>query len=583
MGSFNDMLSLLLAASVSLPPTLPVADIKAGDKGQCLTVFQGDTIEPFPFVVRGVMRNFLGPGKDVVLIRLEGDKAEFTGVVAGMSGSPCSIGGKLVGALAYSFAAFAKEPIAGIQPIASMLDVMQLPEESRPWRLGREDKEAEWTAMRAGTAPVVAAVSQLSGLKTIDTPLALGGFDPRVAAHFAPWLEARGFTPMAAGTAGSGAKPRPLLPGSAVAAVLVRGDVDIAATGTVTAVDGDQVLAFGHPFFGAGAISIPMANAEIINTMASTQRSFKMAIAGAVVGEVTQDRLTAIGGYLGREAAMLKVAGEVKTPHGTAPFKFEVARDQALSPRFLAMGLANSLSGRSDVGERGTVRLKATITAAGQKPVTIKNVYAADRDAGLMANPAVDVGQAFAALWDTPFGPPPNMKVTINAEVSPDPIEEWVESVHLDRAQAKPGENIEVAVRLRKKGGASSLERFVVSVPHGWAESDVDIVAAGAADAEKVAARIDGDLIPENLGDVVKWLSERRADGQLYLMAMRHGTGMRARVEVLPFLPPSVVATMSGVPQVDKRGRGLAWEERRDRPGTVSGMAPVSIRILSSN
>jgi hypothetical protein len=326
-----------------------------------------------------------------------------------------------------------------------------------------------------------------------------------------------------------------------------------------------------------------MANAEIINTMASTQRSFKMAITGAVVGEVTQDRLTAIGGYVGREAAMLKVGGEVKTPHGTAPFKFEVARDQALSPRFLAMGIANSLSGRSDVGERGTVRVNATITAAGQKPVTVKNVYASDRDAGLMANPAVDIGQAFAALWDTPFGPPPNMKVTVNAEVSPDPVEEWVESVHLDRAQAKPGENIEVAVRLRKKSGGSSLERFVVPVPHGWAESEVDIVAAGAADAEKVAARIEGDLTPDNLGDVVKWLSARRADGQLYLMAMRHGTGMRARVEVLPFLPPSVVATMSGVPQVEKRGRGLAWEERRDRPGTVSGLAPASIRILSSN
>ncbi len=577
------MYALLLSAALAVPPsTMPVAEIKAGDQGQCLTVFQGSAIEPFPFTVRGVMRNFLGPGKDVVLIRLGGEKAEFTGVVAGMSGSPCSIGGRLVGALAYSFATFAKEPIAGITPISTMYDVMQLPEESRPWRLGSEEKEADWTAMRAGAAPqkVLAANLDAAGLVPIDTPLSLGGFTPQVVQYFRPWLEAHGFEPMAAGTMGAGARASRFQPGAAIAAVLVRGDVDIAATGTVTAVDGDQVLAFGHPFFGAGAVSIPMANAEIINTMVSTQRSFKMAVTGPIIGEVTQDRLTAIGGYMGREPAMLKVSGDITTPHGEAPFSFEVARDQALSPRFLAMGIANSLTGRTDVGERGTVRLDATITVAGQKPVAVKNVYASDRDTGLLVNPAVDVGQAFEALWNTPFGPPPKIKVAVSAEVSPEPVEEWIDSIHLDRAQAKPGENIEVAVRLKRKGGSSSLERFVVPVPHSWADSDVEIVAAGAGDAEKVAQRLEGELEPQNLGDIVKWLSQRRPDGELYLLATRRGAGMRSRVEVLPFLPPSVVATMSGVSSVDKRGRGIAWEERRERPGTVSGMAPASIRIL---
>lgn len=573
------MYALLLSASMALPPTLAVSEIAAGQKGECLTVFSGDEIEPFPFTVRGVMRNFLGPGKDVILIRLLGEKAEFTGVAAGMSGSPCSIEGKLIGALAYSFATFAKEPIAGITPIGTMVDVMALPEESRPWRLGAEDKEADWQALRTGRAPLVANAADLHGLRPIATPLSMGGMLPKVQEHFAPWLQARGFAPIAAGTAGRGAKRKPLRPGSAVAAVLVRGDVEIAATGTVTAVEGDQVLAFGHPFFGAGAVSIPMANAEIVNTMVSTMRSFKMAVTGAVIGEVTQDRLTAIGGFLGREPAMLKVTGEVKTPRGLSPFDLEVARDQALSPRFLAMGIANSLTGRTDVGERGTVRLTATIAAKGQKPVTVRNVYAADRDTGLLVYPAVDVAQAFSALWDTPFGPPPRIKVHVSAEVHPEPIEEWVESVHLDRPQARPGQSIEVAVRLRRKGGGSSLERFVVAVPHAWAGADVEIVAAGVEAAQKIASQLEGDLQPEELSDVIKWLGARRADGQLYLLATRRGSGMRSRVDMLTFLPPSVVATMSGVPSVETRSRGLAWEERRERPGTVSGAAPATLRV----
>jgi hypothetical protein len=573
------MLSLLLSAAVALPPLMPIDGITSGQEGQCLTVFEGDAVEPFPFTVKGVMRNFLGPGKDVVLIRLEGEKARFTGVVAGMSGSPCSIGGKLVGALAYSFATFAKEPIAGITPMNSMLDVMRLPEENRPWRIA--DKDADWQALREGKVLPKAPAKDAGGLEPIATPLSIGGMHPGVRQYFAPWLEAAGFEPMASGSGSPGAKPTKLVPGSAVAAVLVRGDVDIAATGTVTSVEGDQVLAFGHPFFGAGAISIPMANASIINTMASQMRSFKMSISGAVVGEVTQDRLTAIGGYIGRSAKMMPVKGIITTPTGPAPFAFEVARDHELSPRLVAMALSNSLTGRVDAGERGTVRMAATITADGQKPVTLKNVYAAERDGGLFVYPAIDVAQAFDLLWDTTFGPPPMISVDVKAEVTPEPIEEWVEAIHIDRSQTHPGESLQVAVRLRKKGGPATIERFSVPVPHAWLGEEVDIIAAGADEAERMTGQLAGSLRPDDLGDIVKWLGDRRSDGQLYLLAVRRTSGLRAGVDILASVPASIVATVSGSPSMQRRGRGLAWEERRTRPGVVSGMAPASVRVVS--
>ena len=76
-----------------------IDDVQRGQRGTCLTVFEGTEVEEVPFFVKGVMKDYLGPERDLVMIRLEGDKAEFTGVVAGMSGSPCSIDGKLVGAL----------------------------------------------------------------------------------------------------------------------------------------------------------------------------------------------------------------------------------------------------------------------------------------------------------------------------------------------------------------------------------------------------------------------------------------------------------------------------------------------------
>ncbi|MBI3179085.1 MAG: hypothetical protein HYZ27_05450, partial [Deltaproteobacteria bacterium] len=147
----SSKMNTLFMIALALPPVLPVSEVRPGQKGECLTVFQGDHVESFPFEVRGVMQNFLGPGRDLVLVRLGGDKAEFTGVVAGMSGSPCSIDGRLLGALAYAFAMFAKEPIAGITPMGGMLDVFTLPDEKRPWRVSAE-AQSDWDTFRAGRA-----------------------------------------------------------------------------------------------------------------------------------------------------------------------------------------------------------------------------------------------------------------------------------------------------------------------------------------------------------------------------------------------------------------------------------------------
>ncbi|MBN1961968.1 MAG: hypothetical protein JW841_13565 [Deltaproteobacteria bacterium] len=575
------MISVFFSLLLALPPTIAVSDIQPGATGECLTVFQGHKVEPMPFTVRGLMPNFLGPGQDVVVIRLNGEKAEFTGVVSGMSGSPCLINGRLVGALAYAFAQFAKEPIAGITPIASMHKIMQLPQESRPWRISHNESMTDWRALRHGDTPNKnSEVNNInSSMAPIATPLSISGFTPELLRHFSPWLEANGFMPMAAGSSSRLAKPYQLKPGSAVAAVLVRGDVEIAATGTVTSVEGKQVLAFGHPFFGAGAVSLPMANAEIINTMASTMRSFKMSTTGAVIGEVTQDRLTGIGGYLGRQADMIKVNGQIITPGGNKPFSFEVARDQGLSPRLMAMALANCFAGRIEASRRGILKLNANIAIAGHESLAINDIYSSEHDMNLMVYPAIDVAQAFDLIWNSPFNKPPKISLNVQAEFVTDPVEESVESIHLDRSFIRPGDQLKVIVRLYKKGSGISQELFEITIPNNWANEEIEIIAAGATEVNRVLTKLAGDAKPENLSDIIKGLSQRRADGNLYLLVTRAGAGLHSRVDMLPFLPPSIVATMSGAQKINRRDRGLAWEDKRARLGTVSGIAQVKIEI----
>ena len=158
---------------------MPVEEIRPGQKGECLTVFEGDVIEPFSFLVKGVMEDYLGPGRDLVMIRLLGKKPEFTGVVAGMSGSPCSIDGRLVGALGYSFASFAKEPIAGVTPIKDMIAITKLPKENRPWRLpSNSTSNTMWENFEAGKAVASADPAHDNSMRPIAVPLTLSGMSP---------------------------------------------------------------------------------------------------------------------------------------------------------------------------------------------------------------------------------------------------------------------------------------------------------------------------------------------------------------------------------------------------------------------
>ena len=252
--------------------------------GQALTVFQGTKPEPFKVRVVSVMRNFL-PKQDVILIRAEDPRVEFSGIVAGMSGSPVYIDGKLVGAVAYAWS-FAKEPLGGVTPIETMLA-----ERARPRRAGgeilaqnapRPDSARGPDAMARGLglppmAPVAAAGA--AGLVRASVPLSVAGFTPRTRrrADRRAAADRHGAACRPAAGAAS-ARPRAghVEPGSAIGVELVRGDMSTVATGTVTYIDRRNVFAFGHPLFGIGEVYLPLVDAEIHAFLPSLAQSFKM-------------------------------------------------------------------------------------------------------------------------------------------------------------------------------------------------------------------------------------------------------------------------------------------------------------------
>src|SRR3984893_7428572 len=281
-ASFCVLVPALLAAQTSHNfQTISVDHIHAGMRGVAYTVFQGIQPESMDVEGLGVLSNVNGPKADIILVRLHGEKVEYTGVVAGMSGSPVYLDGKLAGALAFRIGEFSKEPIAGVTPIADMLEINAL-----------DGSPAEETSAVRPSINVVAGKTAEPGdasslpssspdfanyLRPIETPLVFNGFSEQAVKLFAGQLGAAGIVPvMGAGSVSDDKQPEPLEAGSAISAILVRGDMDIEATCTVTYVDADRLLACGHPLLQFGSVDLPMNKAEVLATLPSPLNAFKI-------------------------------------------------------------------------------------------------------------------------------------------------------------------------------------------------------------------------------------------------------------------------------------------------------------------
>jgi hypothetical protein len=351
----------LQAQSPQPPPSgggfFPLSEVHRGLKATAWTVFTGTAPEPMDVEILGVLRGARGPGHDMILAQLHGAKPEYTGVVAGMSGSPVYVGNRLMGSLSYRIGQFSKDPIAGITPIEQMLEVRDLP------------IDGDRTAF-AGVRPIVlgdskgsAHASQATGeanLQAIETPLAMSGFRPEAIKLWQQQMAGTGLETLAAGGMGGSSKGSAnregglddrvsaaalatVVPGSAVSAQLVRGDLEIAATCTVTYIDPKQLLACGHPILQAGPVSLPMTTTEVVATLASPLNAFKIVNTGELIGAFTEDRDSAIRGVLGASARMIPVHIAVDGEGGSRKLNIEVVDLPSLTPQAVMVALYDAL------------------------------------------------------------------------------------------------------------------------------------------------------------------------------------------------------------------------------------------------
>ena len=372
-------------------------------RGKAYTVFQGTKPEPMEVEVLGILKNANGPKGDVILVRLGGEKAEYAGVVAGMSGSPVYLDGKLAGALAFRIGVFSKEPIAGVTPIAEMLEINSM--DRSPGGGGTDAKAAVQGPSKTSGPGQDTSIDGISDpgytnyLKPIDTPLVFSGFSQETMQLFAPQFARAGIVPvLGVGSVSDVKQPEPLEPGSAISAVLVRGDMDIAATCSVTYMDAQHLLACGHPLLQFGMVDLPMTKAQVLTTLASPMNAFKIVNATEAVGAFVQDRHTGILGEFGREPDMIPVTLNIRSGTASKQFHYEVLNNANLSPLAMMATVFNALHGVNEYGEDTTYRMNGRIHVNGYPDVTVQNMFAPS-DGG--QQPAA----VMAALSPAPISP----------------------------------------------------------------------------------------------------------------------------------------------------------------------------------
>ncbi|MDR3748433.1 MAG: SpoIVB peptidase S55 domain-containing protein [Acidobacteriota bacterium] len=530
---------------------MPEDQVKAGMHGVAYTVFEGVKPEAMDVEILGVLRNMAGPKSDVILGRLHGQKVEYTGVVAGMSGSPVYIDGKLVGAIAYRIGEFSKEPIAGITPAATMLEINDMdkaPSTDMATTLNGERREASRTS-GPGPSSGDSAASYSNLLKPIETPLVFTGFSEQTLSLFSNQFASSGIVPvMGAGSVSNDKQPEPLEPGSAVSAILVRGDMNIAGTCTVTYLDDSRLLACGHPLLQSGNVDMPMTKATVLATLPSPANSFKIVNTTEAVGTFVQDRRAGIMGRFDREPHMIPVTLRFNGVSRPKQFHYEVLNNAKITPAAMMATVFNAIQGMNEYGENTTYRLRGDIAVLGYPKLGVSNMYAPSDGAQPTAHGiAVSIGERFSRIFDNPYETPKIEGVELDFDLVPDRRSARLETARTDVTEARPGDQITIETLLRPYRGESILRQIPVKIPTSTPKGTLRILVSDGDTLDKMRrapASLNRRL---DLGSTIALLNKEHSNSQLYVSLLEANPQAMVEDKVMPTLPLSVMNVMDGM------------------------------------
>ena len=563
----------------------PLKDLHRGLIGTAWTVFSGSTPEPMQLEILGVLKGARGPGHDMILAQLRGAKPEYTGVVAGMSGSPVYIGNRLVGALSYRIGQFSKDPIAGITPIEQMMEVRDLPVNSQQPAVASELPQQS---------------SAQNTMQWMETPLIMGGFHPEAIQLWQRKMSGTGLDLIATGGisgapgAAAGATPSAkaiadVIPGSAVSALLVRGDVEIAATCTVTYVDRKQLLACGHPLLQSGPISLPMTTAEVVATLASPLNSFKIINTGDTIGAFTEDRDAALRGLFNARARMIPMhitvheqASEGQPQAIERRLNVEILDLPALTPQAMMVVLYNALLQTNESTAETSYHLTGSIDLEGYPNAPLDQWTSAEESNAPM-DAAISAADQFARLYANGTRQGVVRSINLDVEEIPHRVDVELVSARLISGNiVHAGDTVTVEATLRPWRQPARNLRLDVKLPARLDAGSLRLLVSDAGTLERAQNQPRQPSHAPEINSALTQISRRLPQDRIYVSLLVPETQAGLDGQTLSSLPLSVANTLESQRAAqDATLNGESAERETDAPagGILSGFQLLNIRI----
>ena len=543
------------------PPVYPLDQVKAGQTGFGYTTMKGYVPEKFSFEVVGVVKNFL-PKQDIILVKSDDPKLAVTGFWQGMSGSPLFVDDKVMCAFSYGFR-FNKVVLGGCTPLQYMIDDAKRPRRGPGGAKGAgqlvaandgHDSVAAATAVASMTSRSVMPAAALPKRTAVafgsdsampaGVPLSVAGFSDQGFNQLQTMFSDTGILPTrgggaAGGTQGSGvdpAAPSKFVMGGSIAVVLMRGDMSAAATGTVSYVDGNSILAFGHPFFQTGEIYAPVATSQVHTVIASSQMAFVMATPQREIGALWSDRQSSIAADLNVRSPMIPLDIDIEFgPKGAkqhGEFHVEMVDNKFLTPGLAGSAVTNAIAyylpDRDDV----VARIKSSVRIKGGEPLAfVDYVYANDGAASVMG--ATRGIRVLGPLFNNSYAPVQVEAVKVSVDLTFDTNYGEIKELRLPNNQLTPGQRNYVTVVMETWNGQDIIEQVPVDVPAGLAGAFVSLEVT-PGDAAKLDAAPPVDL-PTLLAAFRKLLP-----GDVWAVSLYTEDGLAYEGKALRDIPASV-------------------------------------------
>lgn len=534
---------------------MPVEDLKPGMKGVGKTVFQGTEVENFEVEVIGVVKN-VRPNSDLILVKLSGGPLEESGMIAGMSGSPIYINGKLLGALAYGLGVFPKEPVGAVVPIKEILSA----------------------GTRGSVGMELPRLESYGNIVPVGTPVVFSGFDPRTIHWLGPRLEEFGFTPMAGGGGGDTESAR-LVPGSVLAVKLLDGDFDLSAVGTLTYLDGDRFYAWGHQLFLSGRTELPAAGGYVHTIFKGSMSSNKIVSPTKVLGAVLEDRLSGVSGSLKARPRMLPLSISVNSGGSVSNYNINVILNELLTPLLSATAVMNSvMMTGSRLGEV-TIDALIRINLEGHDPIRARVMYSDSATTRTMAN---DFMALIGSLMGTGFEKVSFKKVEIDLSLIEERKTARIIGASVNKAVASPGDTLTVTIRMRPYLQEEYTKTVDLVIPEDIPRGEVSITIenGSSASASEIASNT-FTVNPRNLDELLDRFDLLRPFNSIVVKMHAAGKTVSVPGGDMPSVPPSFLTVIGKAEphRVWRASTAVRYEKLIETEELVRGGAALKVKV----